>query len=402
MPKLLIGEGLDRERGIFFRIDPAVLKYIPEPSACTPVAVAAAYRFLNDEWLGDVETDAEGKAVLIALPLTIIERVLLPERPVFYVTAGLRGTGKTTALHMASLAALGVKAAAMAWTNDGEERKKALYSVLREALPFLVWDNIPRGTVIGCPHIERASTAETYKDRVLGESASPEAPAFTIMAFTGNNIRPKSDSASRSLIARLGTERPDPENRAFAHNDPIAWTLDHRGAILNAFYTIMLGNPPCAGPGETRFKRWWRLVGSAVENAAFEATGAALSFKDMFERVEAEDEDAISRGAVLETLCSIWPNGAAFTTGAVAEHLNAIATRVKNGADEDQRMAELRRFCTAPKAAAPSPKAITRALKSIEGAPTAVEGAILNLSSGRDTHTRATTFTVVKREKKPQ
>jgi hypothetical protein len=101
---------------------------------------------------------------------------------------------------------------------------------------------------------------------------------------------------------RLGTDRPDPENRTFAHNDPIAWTRDHRGQIINALYTILLGNPQCYGAGQTRFKTWWRLVGSAVENAAFEATGVALSFKDMFERVEAEDEDAISRAGILATL----------------------------------------------------------------------------------------------------
>jgi hypothetical protein len=394
MPRLWIGDGLDRESGIFFLIDPAVRKYYPDPEACTPIAVAEAYRFLADEWLGDVETDAEGKAVLIALPLTIIERPLLPERPVFYVTGGMRGVGKTTALHMVSLAALGIKAAAMAWTNDAEERKKALFSVLREGLPFLVWDNIPRGTVIGCPHIDRASTAEIYKDRILGVSESQAAPAYTIIAFTGNNIRPKSDTASRSLVVRLGTERPDPENRTFAHDDPIAWTLDHRGQILNAFYTIMLGNQDHDGAGQTRFKTWWRLVGSAVENAAFEATGAALSFKDMFERVEAEDEDAISRGDILKTLHTVWPKGAAFTTADAAELLRQIAEQVRNGEPEKPHMAELRRFCTAPRATLPTPKSINRALKSIEGAPTAADGSILTMGSKVNSATRVVSYTV--------
>jgi hypothetical protein len=142
---------------------------------------------------------------------------------------------------MLTLATLGVKPAAMAWTHDAEERRKALYAVLREGAPSLVFDNIPRGTVIGCPHIERASTAEVYKDRLLGVSEAPSAPAFTIIAFTGNNIRPKSDTASRSLIARLNVDRVDPENRPFAHDDPVTWTLDHRGEILGALYTILLG-----------------------------------------------------------------------------------------------------------------------------------------------------------------
>jgi|SRR5271166_5837264 len=398
--EVLMGEGLDRDHGIVFRIDPALLKYIPERAACTPLAVAKAYKFITDEWLVDVAADSEGKAVLIALALSIIERVLFPNRPTFYVTAGLRGNGKTTALSMLSLAVLGIKPAAMAWTNDAEERKKALYAVLREAAPLLVFDNIPRGTVIGCPHIERASTAELYKDRVLGESESPTAPAYTIIAFTGNNIRPKSDTASRTLSVRLSAERTDPENRAFTHDDPVAWTLDHRGEILHALYTVLLGNPRfgdrdrCAS--KTRFKAWWHLIGSAIEaaaDAALKAEEPRPSFSTMFECVEAEDEDAISRSAILKTLHSIWPKDAAFTTAAVAEHLSAIAARVRDGADEDPHMAELRRFCTAPKAASPSPKAITRALKSIEGAPTAVDDAVMKLHAGWD-HNKAATFKV--------
>ena len=278
------------------------MKYIPEPEACTPMAVAKAWGFLAGEWLSDVMADAEGKAVLIALALTVIERVLLPERPVFYVTAGLRGTGKSTALNMVSLAVLGAKAAAMAWTNDAEERRKALYSVLREGVPLLVFDNIPRGTIIGCPHIERASTTELYKDRVLGVSETPTAPAFTIIAFTGNNIRSKSDTASRSLIARLTAEQVDPENRPFAHDDPISWTLNHRGAILNALYTVLLGNPSFSCAPKTRFKTWWALVGSAIENAVLEGTGQILSFKEMFERIEADDDEAAAHGDILATL----------------------------------------------------------------------------------------------------
>jgi hypothetical protein len=40
--------------GIVFRIDPALLKHIPERAACTPLAVAKVHKFLTDEWLVDV------------------------------------------------------------------------------------------------------------------------------------------------------------------------------------------------------------------------------------------------------------------------------------------------------------------------------------------------------------
>ena len=70
---------------------------------------------------------------------------------------------------------------------------------------------------------------------------------------------------------RLAVERPDPENRPFRHPDPIAWTEVHRGKILAALYTVLLGNPLFRGsktPPQTRFKTWWNLIGRAVEYAA--------------------------------------------------------------------------------------------------------------------------------------
>ena len=54
-----------------------------------------------------------------------------------------------------------------------------------------------------------------------------------------------------------------------------AWTDAHRVEILRAFYTILLGNPTLKkkrnAAMRTRFKMWWRLVGSAVEHAAAKA-----------------------------------------------------------------------------------------------------------------------------------
>jgi hypothetical protein len=124
---LLAENGLDRERRVSFRIGQALLGYIPKREDCTPEAVRAAYRFQTGEWLIDVMTDRKGKAALIAYALSIIERCLIPERPVYTVTAGQRGGGKTTVLMMIALAVLGVKPAAAAWSSDPTERKKALF-----------------------------------------------------------------------------------------------------------------------------------------------------------------------------------------------------------------------------------------------------------------------------------
>jgi hypothetical protein len=303
--------------------------------------VTRAFKFLTDEWLVDVATDLNGKCVLIAIALSIIERILFPERPVFFVTAGLRGGGKSTAINMVSLAVLGVRAGAAAWTYDHNERKKALFSYLREGLPMLVWDNISNGTSIGCQHIEAASTTAIFRERVLGESRTEAAPAFTIQVFTGNNISAKGDLASRALEVRINPGRPDPENRSYVHPDPCAWTLDHRGQIINALYTLLMGNPQlakdCRRPEETRFKMWWRMVGSAIENGAELASGhpGIVSFKALFEKMGGKDEEAEGRIELLLALHKLFGSAVNNVDGSVSGQFTSAD--VKDKLDEASR-----------------------------------------------------------------
>jgi hypothetical protein len=284
---LLGGAGLDRAREVVFRIEPQLLALVPQdPGTIADDKVVEALRFLVDEWLCDVASGFAGRLVLLAYALTVIERVLLPERPAFFVTAGQRGGGKTTVITMVVAAVLGRRPPAAAWSPAAEERRKALLAYLGEGVATLVWDNIERGTAISCPSIEKALTAAEYTDRILGGSRSATVPSTTVQAFTGNNIAPKGDMASRSLVCRLDVDRPDPENRAFRHPHPVGWTLANRARILRALYTLLRWNPqvrlPAADrlPSKTRFKAWWDLIGAPLELAsmlAVEAQDAAVA-----------------------------------------------------------------------------------------------------------------------------
>jgi hypothetical protein len=213
----------------------------------------------------------------------------------------------------------------------------------------LVWDNIPFGAAISCPSIEKALTSETYSDRVLGESRTLEVRAGTVQVFTGNNITAKGDLASRTLGARLAVDRPDPENRAFRHPDPILWTEQHRGEILAALYTILIGNkrfdaskpPP---PAETRFKEWYHLVGAAIEYAAEchiklenEAVrwltadpppdpARKIRFRTLFLVGEVEDEQGSNLTTVLDVLERRYPNGETFAANEIASYAGRAET----------------------------------------------------------------------------
>lgn len=338
-------EGLDRLRGIVFRTQPEVGACVPQPGAVTDNQVRRAMELLTDQWLIDVAADYAGKCTIIAAALTIIERSLLDQRPTFFVTAGRRGGGKTTTLVMLIKAVTGVWPAAAAWSPNEEERRKALLSYFLYGVPYILWDNIARGTRISCPHIERSCTAAYYADRKLGVSEMVATAASTIHLFTGNNIGPRGDLASRSLLVHLKLDRHDPENREFKHPDPIGWTDDMRSEILSAFYTILLGNPtlkkPRDAPMKTRFKMWWRLVGSAIEHAATLAADAhkanpalkanapagtvppePVDFQKLFLARDDDDDDNASLADALVAMRRMWPDGG-FTAADVAQCVNA-------------------------------------------------------------------------------
>jgi hypothetical protein len=339
--RLMAKPGLDRESGIVFRVAPEMLALVPEPEQITDGRVTRAMTFLMDDWLCDVLTDNVGKAILIAAALTIIERSLLPERPAFFVTAGRRGGGKTTALMMILMAVTGMRPSAAAWSPNEEERRKSLFSYLLEGLPALIFDNIPRGAQLSCPHIEKAITSPLYADRRLGVSESVSVASTTVLMFTGNNIGPKGDLASRSLKAQLEIDRADPENRPFKHPDPVGWTEANRGLILRALYTVLIGNPNRAADPETRFKTWWRLVGSAVEHAAG-LVGTKLRFRDLFLTQEEDDEEgaALVDALVALRLQANW-GAEGFKAADVARMLNDTSDR---GPGEVERCAVLREF----------------------------------------------------------
>ena len=291
--------------GIQFEIDDAVRAVLPKAEDCSGDAVREAMHFLCDEWLVDVAADTTGKAVILACALTIIERGILPSRPVFWITAGRHGCGKTTTIMMLLKGLTGLHPSHQAWATSEDERRKALMSQFLQGADYILWDNIARGSRLSCPHIERACTSMFYSDRKLGVSEIATAAASAIHIFTGNNIGPKGDLASRSLIARLATERPDPQNREFVHPDPIMWTEGMRAEIIAALYTVLLGNPtlkePRDAPGKTRFPLWWRVVGSAIEHAAA-LYGHPVDFKTMFDDIDAEEEESTDLAGILSSL----------------------------------------------------------------------------------------------------
>jgi hypothetical protein len=120
--------------------------------------------------------------------------------------------------------------------------------------------------------------------------------------------------ASRSLMLALNVNRPDPENRAFEHADPLAWTQANRPKILRALYTLLIAgalNRPKQQEAKTRFKTWWNIVGWPMEYAAG-MIGTTVNCTELMPAGEVEDEEASAVSAALTIMLENWGD-AAFT-----------------------------------------------------------------------------------------
>ena len=253
---LLAPEGLDRERGIQFLIqDEATGGYPAGPGLPPREQVKAAMEFLCDEWLVDVARRPcrqgddhrcrahHDRALAVAYPAVLFRH----RRAARW--------GKTTTLIILIMAVTGSRPAAAAWSTNEEERRKALMSYFLSGAAYILWDNIARGTETPCPHIEKSCTSAYYSDRKLGVSEMVRTAASTIHFFTGNNIGPCGDLASRSLHIRLDVDRVDPENRPFKHPDPIGWTENIEPRSWRRSTPSFLGIPSSRRRGATRRAR---------------------------------------------------------------------------------------------------------------------------------------------------
>jgi hypothetical protein len=379
-------------------------------------AVAEAMNFLLADWLADVAADHAGKCCLIALACTMIERTLLDQRPCWFITAGQRGNGKTTTIKMLIEGVTDAEVSASAWSTNEEERRKALLAYLVCGTSYILWDNIARGAQVACPHIEKACTAAMYADRKLGSTEMVRAAASSVHIFTGNNIAPKGDLASRSLVVRLDTDRIDPENRDFRHPDPLCWTEDNRPQILRALFTVLLGNPsldlPRDAPMKTRFKLWQRLVGSAVEHAAHCAAQAAagfdpggdalpeeftpLDFGTLFLGQEAGEEDAVSLAEALIALAETMKSRdlAAGRTPQPYKATDVTAALNATSLDAETLTLKAYLFPGQPSNQQVNAKSVGRRLKAHVGQPVRHEGKVLVLKSYMDKHTGTLLFNV--------
>ena len=139
-----------------------------------------------------------------------------------------------------------------------------------------------------------------------------------------------------------------------------------------------------ATEAKTRFKVWWRLVGSAVEHAAAQH-GQTVDFKDLFLNVEGDDEESASLADVLDGLVM----KKKFSAVDIAGIINNRGFYSAGYSDDDKLLGTTLQeflFPTLQHDRFVSPKSAGRALSRHVGEPVMKDGRTLTLTRETDAH----------------
>ncbi len=158
--------------------------------------------------------------------------------PLNLIDANVRGTGKSLLADVCSTLLTGRPAARMSYSTDEEEIRKQITSVALEGAQLVLIDNV--AGVFGSPTLDRALTAESWRDRILGSNNQISLPLKVTWYATGNNMVLRGDTPRRCLHIRLESRRERPERRTdFRHPRLLSWVARERGRLLPAALTLL-------------------------------------------------------------------------------------------------------------------------------------------------------------------
>ena len=219
--------------------------------------------------LVDFPIISSGRSAWLALVLTIVARDAIDGCvPAFLVDANSPASGKGLLVGTAGTITLGRQPAAAAWDDDAAEQRKLIMSLALEAERVVAIDNVR--DVLRSPSLERALTARSVSDRLLGTQTVVTAPFDSIVAITANNCRIGGDLWRRIVPMRLVTEVERPDLRGdFRHPDLLAHARERRGELASAALTILrgfhcAGRPPQGLSEMGSFREWSSLVRDAI------------------------------------------------------------------------------------------------------------------------------------------
>jgi hypothetical protein len=315
--------GYDRASKLYYA--PAHGLSVPKvPERPSEEEVRAALSVLEDVIADFPFEDESSKANALAALLTpIVRPAIQGPTPLALFDATAAGTGKTLLAEVVSLIATGSESAMMTAPKNRDEWRKKITAVLRAAHPIVVWDNV--SAKLDADELMSVLSAESWSDRLLGQSLEITLPNRCSWIATANNIQLEGQMVRRSYWVRMDAKMARPFTRSqFKYPSLKRHVKKQRGSLLAALLTLARAwfangmKPPAVKPLGS-FESWTIVIGGILENAGINA------FLGNNAKLHAHSDDETQLWESLLTQLFTVFNGQRFTTASMLEKTKQYA-----------------------------------------------------------------------------
>ncbi len=264
------------------------------PARPSPQELAAARTLLLDDLFVDFPfaADSDRAHALAALVLPFVRRMVAGCTPIHLIEAPTPGSGKGLLGDLVSIVTVGKACEPTTLTQDEDEARKKITSILAKAQPVILLDNIRTG--LDSSQLASALTAETWSDRILGQTRMIDLPNRATWIVTANNPHLSLEIARRCVRVRLDAKTDRPWTRTgFKHSPLREWAKANRVRIVRAVLVLVrawlaAGRPP-GKLALGSFESWASVVGGILEHA--EVPGFLHDTEELYETADAEGQE---------------------------------------------------------------------------------------------------------------
>lgn len=264
------------------------------PARPTPDDLAAARTLLVDDLLVDFPFTAESDRAhaLGALVLPFVRRLVEGCTPIHLIEAPTPGSGKGLLGDLISIVTVGRSCEPTTLTQDEDEARKKITSLLAKAQPVILLDNIKTG--LDSAQLASALTAETWSDRILGQTKMIDLPNRATWIVTANNPHLSLEIARRCVRVRLDAKTDRPWARTGFKHSPIRdWAKANRARLVHALLVVVRSWLAAGKPSGKRtlgsFESWAAVVGGILEHAG--VAGFLHDTEQLYESADAEGQE---------------------------------------------------------------------------------------------------------------
>lgn len=308
---------------------------VPEnPSHEDAIACAALLKEAFVDFPFENESD---RSAALAAVLTFFARpAYAGPTPLFFVEANKAGTGKGLIVDAITQITLGRLVERQSLSEEEEETRKKITSVLMSGAPMGFIDNID--ATFGGPSLDAVITAQVWTDRVLGGNSMVQLQNRTVWICTGNNPEFRGDMTRRICRIRMVTPEQNPELRTnYKHERLLDWIKQVRPQLVTAALTILRAYQ-VAGQPKQKMRSWGSFEGwSDYVRAALVFAGCVDPAPESWRLEEMTPQVAAERMLVigLRELLTSEPSGRA-SAARILQKLQQNDRQVHSGSQVEQ------------------------------------------------------------------